>query len=94
MEIDEGFSAFEEVTEEMIREKEEQKAEAERLKRQSESQKRMRCYGIDFQGASLYFRQLKECMMKTNMASYNDAIVSLIEVISHEYSMNTGNQQL
>ena len=55
MEIDE-VSAFQEVTEEIIREREEKKAEAERLKRQSESQKRMRCYGIDFQGASLYFR--------------------------------------
>lgn len=55
MEVDE-VSAFQEVTEEMIREKEEKKAEAERMKRQSESQKRMRCYGIDFQGASLYFK--------------------------------------
>ena len=48
MEVDEEVSAFQEVTEEMIREKEEKKAEAERLKVLSESQKRMRCYGIDF----------------------------------------------
>ena len=33
MEVDEEFSAFQEVTEEMIREKEEKKAEAQRLKR-------------------------------------------------------------
>ena len=54
----------------------------------------MRAYGIDYSAASLYFRQLKECMMKTNPHSYNEAIAQLIEVIQHEYSQNTGNQQL
>ena len=51
MQIDDEISAFEEVTEEAIRAKEERKAEEERMKRQSNSQKRMRAYGIDWEGA-------------------------------------------
>ena len=56
MEVDE-VSAF--VSEEQIREAEEKKAEAARIKKQSDQQRRMRCYGIDYEGASLYFKQLK-----------------------------------
>ena len=47
MDIDE-FSAFQEVTQDMIRAKEEAKEEADRIKRQSQAQRRMRCYSIDF----------------------------------------------
>ena len=32
--------------------------------------------------------------MKANAQSYNEAIGQLIEVIQHEFSQNTGNQQL
>ena len=94
MDVDEEFSAFQEVTEDMIRAKEEAKAEKERMKKLEKSQRVMRVYGIDFQGAQLYFKQLKEAMNKVNLNDYNEAIQSLIEVIIHEYSQNKSNQQV
>ena len=51
MQVDEEFSSFQEVTEDMIRAREEEKAEAERMKKLAKSQQVMRVYGIDFQGA-------------------------------------------
>lgn len=92
MEVDE-VSAF--VSEEQIREAEEKKAEAARIKKQSDQQRRMRCYGIDYEGASLYFKQLKQCYENENDPDkYNEEIVTLIEVIQHEFSQNIGNKQL
>ena len=53
----------------------------------------MRCYGIDFEGASLYFKQLKQLYEKENDPDkYNEEICNLVEVINHEFSMNEGNQ--
>jgi len=91
MDVDEEFSAFQEVTEDMIRAKEEAKAEKERMKKLEKSQKVMRVYGIDFQGAQLYFKQLKDTLNKTNLNEYNECINSLIEVINHENSQNMNN---
>ena len=94
MEVDE-VSAFQTFTEEQIREAEDKKAEAARIKKQSDAQRKMRCYGIDFEGASLYFKMLKDVYEKENDPDkYNEEIVTLIEVINHEFSQNVGNQQL
>ena len=92
MDVDEGeVSSFAELTEDMIRAKEEEKAEQERMKKLQKSQRVMRVYGIDFQGAQLYFKQLKEACNKVSPNEYNECIVSLIEVINHEYSQNENN---
>ena len=90
MDIDE-LSAFEEVTEEMARAREEAKAEAERIEKLSNAQRRMRCYSIDFQGAQYYFKQLRECLDQVSASEYNEAIISLVEVIQHEYNRSGEN---
>ncbi len=76
----------------MIRAKEEAKEEADRIKRESNLQRKMKCYSIDHLAVQDYFKKLNKCL--NNAGEYNEAIMQLVEVILFESSQNRDNQQL